>query len=299
MASNAAKISRAFASAPEKSKPAFRYLSAWFCPFAHRATLALEHHSSRVDYEWVEALGWEQREDKNNVTGTGKEWWYHWKADELKRVNPSALVPTLIPINEDGKSEESKAVYESLVTIDFIDQISCATGKDRLVSEDPYEAARSRVWADRVNRDMCSPYYGVLVRTEESERKEHFDALIKGLTAFSEELAKTSGPTFLADSQLSNVDLALIPWAYRYYVFEHYRGNEYAISPDRFPELEAYQQWYDHVMELDCVKRTLPEKERYLIHIGKYADSSARSKVANAVRRGVAAHELDDDKDEY
>jgi len=101
MASNAAKISRAFASAPEKSKPAFRYLSAWFCPFAHRATLALEHHSSRVDYEWVEALGWEQREDKNNVTGTGKEWWYHWKADELKRVNPSALVPTLIPINED------------------------------------------------------------------------------------------------------------------------------------------------------------------------------------------------------
>ena len=30
-----------------------------------------------------------------------------------------------------------------------------------------------------------------------------------------------------------------------------------------------------------------------------YADSSARSKVANAVRRGVAAHELDDEKDEY
>jgi glutathione S-transferase len=31
----------------------------------------------------------------------------------------------------------------------------------------------------------------------------------------------------------------------------------------------------------------------------KYADGSARSKVANAVRRGVAAHELDDEKDEY
>mmetsp|Transcript_3109 Transcript_3109/g.4149 ORF Transcript_3109/g.4149 Transcript_3109/m.4149 type:complete len:300 (+) Transcript_3109:69-968(+) len=292
--------SRALSTCTTEAKPAFRYLTAWFCPFAHRATLALEHHASGVDYEWVEALGWEQREDKSNVTGTGKEWWYHWKADELKRVNPSALVPTLIPINSDtGKSDESKAVYESLVTIDFIDQISNAKGKDRLVSEDPYEAARCRVWADKVNRDMCSPYYGILVRKEDSERKEHFDTLIKGLTSFSQELEKTGGPTFLADGQLSNVDLALIPWAYRYYVFEHYRGEEYAISTDRFPQLEPYQRWYDHVMEIDSVKRTLPDKEKYLIHIGKYADSSARSKVANAVRRGVAAHELDDEKDEY
>ncbi len=314
MSSRITKISRTFtntaakakaATATEKStsKPAFRYLSAWFCPFAHRATLALEHHSSRVDYEWVEALGWEQREDKHDVTGTGKEWWYHWKADELKRVNPSALVPTLIPVikNSDGThtSDESKAVYESLVTIDFIDQISGATGKDRLVSEDPYEAARSRVWADKVNRDMCSPYYGVLVRKDESERKEHFDALIKGLSAFSDELVKTTGPTFLADGQLSNVDLALIPWAFRYYVFEHYRGDDYVISTERYENLQPYQEWFDHVMELDCVKRTLPDKDKYLEHIGKYADSSARSKVANAVRRGVAAHELDDEKDEY
>jgi glutathione S-transferase len=46
------------------------------------------------------------------------------------------------------------------------------------------------------------------------------------------------------------------------------------------------------------VVRTLPGKERYLEHIAKYASSSARSKVANAVRRGVAAHELDDDLDD-
>jgi glutathione S-transferase len=43
----------------------------------------------------------------------------------------------------------------------------------------------------------------------------------------------------------------------------------------------------------------LPDKDRYLEHIGKYADSSAWSKVANALKRGVAAHEIDDDKDSY
>lgn len=295
------KISKAAArfSTLAAEKPKFRYLSAWFCPFAHRATLALEHHASRVDYEWVEALGWEQREDKNNVTGTGQEWWYHWKADELKRANPSALVPTLIPVDGSGKSDESKSVYESLVTIDFVDQISGASGFDRLVPEDPFEAARCRIFADKVNRELCSPYYGVLVRKEDSERKEHFDNLIKGLRNFSNELSKTSGSLFLADNQLSNVDLALVPWAFRYYVFEHYRGDEYVISPERYPELQPYFEWYDHVMEIDAVKRTLPDKNDYLIHIGKYADSSARSKVANAVRRGVSAHELDDEKDEY
>ena len=109
--------------------------------------------------EWVEALGWYQQEDKNNVTGTDKEWYYHWKADELKRVNPSALMPTLIPINAHTQQpDEDHAVYESLVAVDYIDAVSGATGTHRLVAEDPYQAARSRIWADKVNRECCSPY---------------------------------------------------------------------------------------------------------------------------------------------
>lgn len=245
----------------------------------------------------MEALGWEQRADKNNVTGTGKEWWYHWKADELKRANPSALVPTLIPVTN-NQADESKAVYESLVCVEFIDEISKASGTDKLVPSDPYEAARVRVWAEKVNKECCSPYYGVLVRKEESERKEHFEQLLKGLRSFSAELAKTPGPLFLADAQMSKVEMSLIPWAYRFYVFEHYRGSEYVIPTDD-PSLEAYHEWLEHVLSVDAVKRTLPDKDEYLVHIGKYADSSARSKVANAVRRGVAAHDLDDEKDDY
>mmetsp|Transcript_14513 Transcript_14513/g.40012 ORF Transcript_14513/g.40012 Transcript_14513/m.40012 type:complete len:288 (-) Transcript_14513:1254-2117(-) len=279
-----------------KAAPKFRYLSAWFCPYAHRATLALEHHTGRVDYEWVEALGWEQRDDKENVTGSGHEWWYHWKADELKRSNPGALVPTLIPVDaETGAADESKSVYESLVTIDYIDQVSEATGADRLVSEDPFWAARTRIWADKVNRECCSPYYGVLVRKDPQERMDHFQELVQGLERFATEIDAKDSSTFLPNNQLSNVDLALIPWAYRFYVFEEYRG--YTIPQTK--ELEGYHRWYDHVMNLDSVKRTLPDKDRYLDHIRKYADGSARSKVANAVRRGVAAHELDDEKDDY
>lgn len=129
--------------------------------------------------EWVEALGWYQQEDKDQITGNTHEWYYHWKADELKRSNPSALVPTLIPLvplapstvvtdkQEEGSTEqppsplipdESRAVYESLVVVDFVDAVSGAQGKDRLVPDDPYEAARCRIWTDKVNRECCSPY---------------------------------------------------------------------------------------------------------------------------------------------
>jgi hypothetical protein len=45
--------------------------------------------------------------------------------------------------------------------------------------------------------------------------------------------------------------------------------------------------------------RSLARAQRYLDHIQKYADGSARSKVGNAVRRGVAAHEFDDIIDDH
>jgi glutathione S-transferase len=49
---------------------------------------------------------------------------------------------------------------------------------------------------------------------------------------------------------------------------------------------------------LDFVKKTCPPWDDYLAHIGRYADGSARSKVANAVRDGRDAHQYDDEKDD-
>lgn len=76
--------------------------------------------------------------------------------------------------------------------MDFIDHISGATGKDRLVPEDPYWAAKSRMWADKLNKDCCSPYYGVLVRKEDSERREFFQKLVAGLEVRRNFLIQTS-----------------------------------------------------------------------------------------------------------
>ena len=89
------------------------------------------------------------------------------------------------------------------------DQVSGASGKDRLVPEDPVDAALCRVWADKVNRECCSPYYAVLVRKDPKEQKHAIEALISGLRSFSRQLEKTNGPLFLPDAQVGSTQ---DPW---------------------------------------------------------------------------------------
>lgn len=125
-----------------------------------------------------------------------------------------------------------------------------------------------------------------------------FEGLKASIVRFGEEVEKTEGDLFAGEG-LCNVDLSLFPWAWRYYVFEHYRGPNFTVTPQSLPakEYTPFFRWLDAMLDLDAVVKTLPDKDRYLEHIGKYADGSARSKVAEAVRRGVEAHEYDDVKD--
>ena len=69
---------------------------------------------------------------------------------------------------------------------------------------------------EQVNRECCSPYYGVLVKTNKEDQKASFQALLNGLRAFSKELEKTPGPTFVGGAQLSAADISILPWAFRY-----------------------------------------------------------------------------------
>jgi glutathione S-transferase len=86
---------------------------------------------------------------------------------------------------------------------DRVLQISGARGVDRLVPEDPVDAAQCRIWADKVNRECCSPYYAVLVRKDPGEQRSAFEALVTGLRSFSAQLEKTKGPLFLPDAQVA------------------------------------------------------------------------------------------------
>ena len=113
----------AFGPLAETTKP-LTYYSAWFCPFAHRATLALEHHADVVPYAWEEALGWEQRPptgDEDLDADDREDFWYHYKSPGLLEANPLGMVPTLV--DEDGR-----VVTESAVCVQFVDELAKVRG---------------------------------------------------------------------------------------------------------------------------------------------------------------------------
>ena len=219
-----------------------------------------------------------------------EDFWYHYKSPGLLEANPLGMVPTLV--DEDGR-----VVTESAVCVQFVDELARVRGGSQppLVDADPFVAARSRCAADKVNRTVCSGYYRVLVRTEDEERKEGFAQILDGLSAFfdDDDATDLNGPFWGGRASPGLPDLVLFPYAYRLYVLEHYRGPDFAIPSD----FERFWRWYDAMVALDAVARTLPDKDRYLSHVAKYAHGKARSKVGNAVRRGAAAHDYDDDVD--
>ena len=259
------------------------YFSAWFCPFAHRTTLALAHHGKEyVDYDWVEALGWETRKASGQEkfdAAEREEWQYHWKHPDLLSRNPEGMIPTL--------ASGDRVATESVPCLELIDSLARAKGSPkRLVPEDPWFAAHVRVWAEKINKTSCSEYYKCLVRESKDERSDAFDRLVAGLEAFTDTIPAGKGPFFSGLEEPSLVDFVLLPYAFRFYVLAHYRDFH-------LPQNPTYDKWLSACLTLPGIHETLPDKDRYLKHIDKYASGKARSKVANAVRRGANAHDYD------
>ena len=284
--------------AKSSKMPKLTYYSAWFCPFAHRATLALSRHLSFVQYEWVESLGWEKRAKTKEEIRTKHENWYHYKSPDLLRANPLGMVPTI-------KDEKGNVITESIVCIQYIDEIVNG-GNEPILASTPHERANERVMADFVAKTVCSKYYSVLVRQDEEEQMEAFREIEKAIEKFATHLVDDidndnddrKGPFFNGRLTPGLVDLTLFPWAWRLPVFETHRDQRFKIDPSKSPGFMKYTRWLRAMCSRDDVLRTLPNWEEYLQHITRYADGSARSKVANAVRDGRGAHEYDDEKDD-
>jgi len=290
--------------------PPLRFLSAWFCPFAQRAQIALEARG--VPYEFVESLGWDHHAD--DIT------WHHWKSEELLQHSAAGLIPTLVEPGEGGR-----AVGESLVVLELVDELAGESDGAPLLPADPWRRAEARRAAEWCNKRICSEYYNILVQREPEEQAAAFgrmrDAIIEFTTNAGSFKEGFRGPLFDGE-RLTVVDCALAPHALRFFVLAHWRGSAFAL-PRADPQLAQWHVWLDavrahpavvasmvrahaHTHARACVAACVaavdgqpslvqPEnfEERYLAHSRKYADGAARSKVAQAVRAGRAAHEID------
>lgn len=128
---------------------------------------------------------------------------YH-KEESLLKLNPRGLVPTL--------QYDNKPLYESTVICEFLEDAypNCAP---KLLPDDVYEKARTRIWIDFVTSRIIPAFHRFLqfqpMSDKEGLEERRLEFLSK-LKEFADEM-HSKGPFFLG-SEPSLIDFVIAPW---------------------------------------------------------------------------------------
>ena len=222
----------------------------WFCPFAQRAWIAFL--AKGIEFEYIEQDPYK-------------------KTPEWLAVNPKGLVPTIV--------HQGKSVYESALCVEYIDE--AWQNENHLLPTDPYQRFRVRFWSTHISNKMVPAFYSVLLKQGTLEQSESKKEILVSLETLVNAM-DPEGP-FFDGATLNMVDIMLAPFALRFQtVLPHYRG---LTIPDN-DKWKRYYTWYNAVAEHESVKPTFPETDKLLKIYERYADGTARSQVADQIRRG-------------
>ncbi|ORY58840.1 putative glutathione-S-transferase theta, GST [Pseudomassariella vexata] len=237
----------------------------WFCPFVQRVWLALEERG--IPYQYVEVNP------------------YHKGAD-LISANPRGLVPTLVVAPK-------KALYESTVLLEYLED-KYPDHKPRLLPEDEFERARARIWTDFVTSRVMPAFYRFLQfqpgQFEDGEaRLDNLRGEYRGkLLEYAKELDE-EGPYF-GGKEVGFVDLVLIPWVLRHWVFDRFKGGVGIPAPGQGGDDEKvwvrWRKWVEALEGRESIKNTTSEEQYYVPIYKTYADDVAQSELAKATREG-------------
>ena len=124
------------------------------------------------------------------------------------------------------------------------------------------------------------PFYAMLLKhdSEREQAKSDLTGAVKSLMS----AMKDSGPYFLGD-QYSMVDIMMFPHCLRIeQILKHYRN----FSIPNTEEFQRYHRWYQAMIEREAIKKTIQEPARMQEKYQRYADDTADTMVANAIRQG-------------
>ncbi|KAL8561938.1 hypothetical protein ACOMHN_001264 [Nucella lapillus] len=228
-----------------------KLFSSWFCPFAQRSWIALAEKGVQFELREIDPYD---------------------KTPEFLALNPRGLVPTLL---HDGHT-----VYESLIVNEYICDVW--PQEPKLMPDDPYQRAQARIWIDFVSKKIVPTFYYILQKQTSAEQEEGKSRMLQNLRAFSAAMNE-QGPYFFG-GEISLVDIAVLPFALRFYILGHYRG--FALPRDG--SLRRIQAWLDACKARPAVQRTLAPSDDLLKKYQRYADDTVKTEVADAIRKGTA-----------
>lgn len=183
-------------------------------------------------------------------------------------------------------------MYESTVICEFLEDAFPDHGP-RLLPEDPYERARTRIWTDYCTSRIIPAWHRFLQfqpkdGDEEGGLKAVREEFLGKLKEFAAEM-HPEGPFFLG-KEPSLIDFVVAPWVVRLWVFDHFKGGVGIPEEGQGGEDEGVwarlRKWKAAVEERPSVRDTTSEREKYLPIYQRYADDTAQSEMAKASRAG-------------
>lgn len=208
------------------------------------------------------------------------------KPRSLLSLNPRGLVPTL----SCAVGTTSKPLYESTVILEYLEE-AYSDHKPRLLPHHPYERARARIWIDYVTSRIVPAFHRFLQfqggqGTSIDLMREEF---LLHLKEWTKEM-HPEGPFFLG-REIGLPDLVLAPWAVRLWVFDEFKEGGLGIPGEgQGGEDEGvwsrWRKWLKAVEGRESIQQTTSEKQLYMPIYKRYAENTAQSELAKAVRAG-------------
>ena len=194
--------------------------SAWYCPFAQRAWMALLHKGVAFDYvetdPYLKSPEW-----MANSRGTGQ-------------------VPVLV---ENAGLESEIIIPGSTRVLEYIDARFSSDGP-LLFPTNPDAEADAKFWIDYQGSNIIPYFYRFLKAeptSEVADLAKH--QLEQGLETFSNAMS-AKGPYFLGN-EVSAIDIAFAPFALRVELLLT-RYKQYSL-PRFGPSWQRYHQWWDAI----------------------------------------------------
>ena len=211
------------------------FYCAWYCPFAQRTWIALEHLALTYNY---------RETDPYNKT----ERW-------LKLSRGTGQVPAL---RITAPLEDPLAIPDSLRTLEYLDERPSSASPLYPITE--RDRVDTRFWLDRQGNSIIAYFYRLLkaqsgsVTAITAEQK-----MLAGVKEFSQGMSN-SAPFFFG-AQPTAVDFAFAPFALRIEILlAHYQGFQ---LPTTGKDWSRYHIWWQAVKVLPAFVATMPELDTY------------------------------------
>ncbi|XP_020594556.1 probable glutathione S-transferase parC, partial [Phalaenopsis equestris] len=202
-----------------------KLLGFWISPFNIRCRIALAE--KELEYEYKE----------ENLAE---------KSELLLKSNPvHKKIPVLL--------HHGKPICESLIIVQYIDEVFPSRGKAPLLPSDPYARALARFWADFIDKKTfdCAIRLSRLRKGEElEETKKEFMENLRTLEGVLGENKYFGGEDF------GLVDIALVPFTSWFYSFESFA--DFSVEQE-FPKLAA---WGKRCLKRESVAQSLPDPKK-------------------------------------